>query len=200
MLAAILGNSCAGMSLTKVQIANMALRMMGASRIESLTENEPQAQAINDVYELSRKELLRALPWRFAINYVELANTGNTPILHWSQEYQLPQDVIKVLCLNDPKANWPFEIVGDKLLCDDSTAKIKYIQNIEDTSKFDVSFAQAFASLLASKTAKTITGQATVQREMYQRHLDDLANARTYSAQETYADDMYAEDFITVRY
>lgn len=174
--------------------------MMGANRIESLTENAPEARAINDVYDFSRKELLRMLPWRFAVDYVELANTGNTPILDWSQEYQLPSNVIKVLCLNDPKANWPFEIMGDKLLCDDSTAKIKFVKDITDESKFDISFGQALASLIASKTATTIKGNATTQREMYQRFQEDLANARTYSAQETYADDMYAEDFITVRY
>lgn len=174
--------------------------MMGANRIESLTENAPEARAINDVYDFSRKELLRALPWRFAVDYVELGNTGTTPILQWSQEFQLPQNVIRVISLNGSEYNYQFEIVGDKLLCDDSTAKIKFIKDIEDESKFDVSFGQALASLIASKTARTITGNATTQREMYQRYVEDLANARTYSAQETFADDMYAEDFLTVRY
>lgn len=188
------------MSLTKVNIANMALRMMGAGRIESLTENAPEAQAITDVYDMCRRELLRLLPWRFATKYVELANTGTTPTLQWSQEYQLPSDVIKVISLNNPQANYPFEIQGDKLLCDDSTAKIKYIQDIEDVAQFDDNFAQALAALIASRTATTITGSRTKQNDMYAMYKESIAEARTMSAQETYADDMFADDFITVRY
>lgn len=58
---------------TDVQIANLALRRLGANTITSLTDGSRNATVVNDVYTLLLYELLRSHPWNFATRRAALA-------------------------------------------------------------------------------------------------------------------------------
>lgn len=90
------------MASSAVEIANLALDAVGTqSTIQSLTENSPEANAINRHYKPARDEFLRVAPWDFArkqINLSLLKDGTQTGILvpqPWLYEYAYPSDCIQ---------------------------------------------------------------------------------------------------------
>ena len=63
---------------SETDVANVALRLVGGTRITSFTQATPNANAINDIYSEIRDTLLE-YPWNFATQRVELAKLTATP-------------------------------------------------------------------------------------------------------------------------
>jgi hypothetical protein len=88
----------------------------------------------------------------------------------WAYSYQLPSDCLLVGILNDNEIwagtatgsvssggvatdSGDWEIMGNLLYTDDSTAVIKYVSNVPDTTQWDPLFTQTVATGLASAVA-----------------------------------------------
>lgn len=72
--------------MTKLQICNKALRLLGLQAITQThldNDSNEQARILNDIYTSVRDEVLKVHPWNFAIKRAELTELGGT-ITTWT--------------------------------------------------------------------------------------------------------------------
>jgi len=164
---------------SSTDIANKALFAIGQrKKIGALTESSAAATALNVAYDPCRQEALEAYPWNFAIK------TGNLNLLaavepeEWGYAFQLPNDFLRLLKLTNQLDITEYEIMGDRLFCDLSEVNIKYLYNLEDTTKFSSQFVNAFSYRLAAEVALGITGKADLEQLNWQKYWNAVAGAR----------------------
>ena len=109
---------------SKVQMCNLALAKLGASRIISLDDNTVEAQLCNLLFNDIADFVMMEGMWATTIRRAVLAQTTNTPVFEWEFEFQLPTspEALQVLAINEeiPGTN-DYVIEGDKLLAHIST-------------------------------------------------------------------------------
>ena len=154
-----------------VEIYNLALTKIGASRITDPGDESKGAQSLSAVYDITRKSELALHPWTFAATRVKLPALATAPAYGWARAYQLPTGFLRmvevgeyyVLYQHDIKL---FEIEGQTILCDEgSPLNIRYIVDIDNPGRFSAPFVEAFACKLAAVVAEDIT-QSSTKREM----------------------------------
>ena len=192
------------MALSIVEICNSALHKIGANRITSLTDTSKSAIIINDQYDRLRKEVLRSHPWNFAIAYISLAATVNTPIwTDYTFEFLLPSDVLRVLNTNltsDDDWEVGYNNDGNKVIfCNSDTLIVRYIKDVENTTRFDACFDEALSFRIAADIAYALVQSQTVQTNMFNMYKAQLAIAMSFDAQEKSQDVVSADSFIEVR-
>lgn len=189
--------------LSAVDICNSALIKLGATTIGSLSESSKSARLCNQMYEPLRKKLLRSHRWNFATFRKELAATTNTPDFGYTKEYMLPTDCLRVLGTSIPgNIGWELEHNEDGksvIVSNYTPMKIKYIKDITDPSDFEPNFSEALAYLIAANIAYSITQSRTLQSDMYQLFRAEVAEARSYDAQEGFVDQVESDEWIDIR-
>ncbi len=183
--------------MSEVSICNSALREVGAEMITSLTEDNKRAIVVNEQYHKSRKHLLRSSKWNFATKRVALASTINTPAFEYAYEFQLPSDCLKVLRLEDEDIAYVIE--GNKLLTNESSIKIKYISDVQDTTLFPSDFAEVLALKIAVDICMSLTQDRLLKRDLLAQLDVLLADARSMDAQEGTPDDFMNDVWINSR-
>jgi hypothetical protein len=106
---------------TSVQIANMALRILQSSPIESFDEETLPAQTVKMYYDVVLRRCTGAYPWAFSVKESELQQLPKSPIPRWKYAYHLSADFVKLVWLRATQASTVniqnYEIVsGDILL------------------------------------------------------------------------------------
>jgi hypothetical protein len=111
---------------TAVQIANMALRVLQASPIESFDEETVPAVTVRMYYDVVLRKCLGRYHWAFCTRERELAQLPKSPLEEWEFAHRLPPDFVAMgqirpgsgrgvgpvsAALND------YEIVGGNILC-----------------------------------------------------------------------------------
>lgn len=167
---------------SQVSICNMALRQLGAARISAIDEDVEPARILNDVYDDIRNEVLRTHPWNFASIRVALVVTADTPAFDYTYSFQLPADCLRVIRMSDTDIE--FKIEEDRLLTNESTAKILYVKKTTDVSLYDAGFITALATRLAAEIAYPITNSEVLAQNKYKEYLEKLKLAKTMDAQE----------------
>lgn len=152
-------------------ICNLALSMIGSARILSMGDQTPESEACLLHYDMVRDEVLRLHPWNFAIKRTTLTESDTDPLYGWAIQYELPEDCLRVLAVNDVNENqdpprWVVE--GKKLLTNDDSARIRYIFRNTNCAQYDVTFVQALAVRLSAVIAKRITNSDTIAAQQYQ--------------------------------
>jgi hypothetical protein len=140
---------------TSASICNMALARLGKATITSLTENSSEARLCNLFYKPTVSELLRLRDWSWAKAYASLdALLGPLPVSRWDRAYTLPGDFGRMISLNkqdDFASEYPYEINGNLLFTNETSASIQYVQNEVTESYFDGVFVDLLVCRLASK-------------------------------------------------
>lgn len=187
---------------SKVQICNIALSRLGANRITSLTDNTEEARICNVLYNDIAEEVMAEGSWSSTINRAALNVTTNTPSYGYTKEYQLPTNppFLRILEINDTKpGETDYRIEGDKLLCDVSGIKIKYIGNITDTQSYDVFLKRAITSRLTAELAYTLTGQRNIGDFWYARYERDVQVGLALDGQQGSNQITISDDLLDVR-
>lgn len=198
---------------SKVEICNSALVSIGASKISSLTENVKAAQEINAKFDIVRDHLFRSHPWNCLINRATLSQDSATPAYGYTYQYLLPTNplCLKVLEFSNGNATFPYDnlfnrdnlpvfvIEGKKLLTSESTAKIKYIGQITDTTLYDASLVETLAAALAAEVCYAITGSNGLTDRAKVNFQEKLKNARFDDATEGANQKIEASDFLEAR-
>lgn len=176
---------------SEVAICNMGLSWLGADRITSLDDESEQANLCKLNYATIRDTVLEAREWTFAVKRFTILPTGDTPEFNWSQEYNLPTEVLRALTverksvvgsneltsnfIEHEQMNWVRE--GNKILADWDSISLRAIIRIEDTTMFSPSFVHALAARIAADLTIPITRSKTLQKQMYALYLAKLADA-----------------------
>ena len=151
--------------VSDVSICSNALGYLGAQPITSLTDDPSErAKICNRVYATTRNALLQEHPWNFATFRLSLNPLVETPEWGYSTQFQLPVGLLQIL--DTSPADLDYRIEGDRLLCDESSVKIKYVKEITDPLVYSPHFVTALEFKLASVLAIPITGDVAKAQAM----------------------------------
>lgn len=186
------------MAVGEVSICNGALTLLGADRINSLTESNKRALACADRYPNVRDQLISSHPWNFAIRRIALAQLTTTPDFEFAYEYQLPSDCLRVL--NTDNVDHIYKIEGRNLITDEATISIKYISQITDTSQFPSFFVRALEWSLAKDLSYLMVLSSEKMQQVSDMAKAELAVARSLDAQEGTPEKFFADDWLNARF
>lgn len=187
------------MAITDVAICNSALAKIGAERILSLNDNSVAARICKEQYSKVRDELLYDHPWNFAMGRAELAAAVSAPLFDWGYQFPLPSDALRVVDTDLPKVGAKWHVEGRVILCDSETLKIKYIRQVTDASQFTPGFAEVLATKLAADICFSLVQSVQLKSELFAEYERKLRTARSFDAQESMGDRVYADSWLKAR-
>ena len=167
---------------SKVDICNLAIAHVEGARISSFSENTPEAILCNSIYAMTRDSLLRSHKWNFAIKRATLAPLATAPEYGYDYQYQLPIDCLRVVKLE--YVGDRYKIEGRKLLCNDSSLKLKYIYRNEEVNEYDPVFVEALAYKISEKLAFPIASSNKLALRMEAKYKTIVSEARSFDGQE----------------
>ena len=173
----------------ETDVINVALRLIGATPITSLTDGSPSANAADDIYVDLRDDLTRSHNWNFATKRVKLAKSATTPIFEFDNAYPLPADWIKTVSVHDNDGGYGtvfyrMEIVNNQrsILASREEIWLRYVFRLTDPNVMSSDFRRAFELALARDLAIPLAASNTLQ-ETYSRQANrKLAQARSTDA------------------
>jgi len=173
---------------SETDIANVALRLVGGTRITSLTQATPNANAVNDIYEQIRDDMLE-FPWNFATQRVELAQLSTTPAFGYDFAYALPADWLYTISVHDNDGGYGTidyreeQVANQKVLSTDRTSVyLTYVKKETDPNLMPASFRLALASALARNLAIPLANSNVLEDQLAARAVKDLARAKSIDA------------------
>ncbi len=185
-----------------VDICNQALAKIGADRIVSLGDGTQEAILCNLLFDTIVDEVIAEGAWSTAIFRITLNRTTNTPAFGFDFEYQLPTNpkVINVLNINESRAgDKEYAIEGDKLLSNESTAKIQYLGRVDNTEQFGPYLTRAIVTRLAHELAFPLTSNRALSESLLQKYELDLERGLNNDNQQGTSIELIADDLLDVR-
>lgn len=181
---------------SSIDIANIALAKIGATRITSFDEDTPEAEILTTLFSFMRDDEISKYNWNFAKTRRRLPAENGTPAFGWQYQYLLPADCLRVLAAGD----WPspnmgglvlgetrtYVVEGGRILSNSGPAlNVSYLRRVEDPSELPVSFIEVFSSALAAEIAFKLSDSATIQGQAKQLYENALMKARRVEAIDT---------------
>ena len=157
--------------MTKVEIINKALTLIGAAPITSIDDDTNNARVMNRIYDISLRSILSECLWNFATKRRLLATSTDT--LEWYDSgvnivYARPSDCIRIFSTNNDDSVWKEE--GDYIISDTSGLGVKYVVYIDTPSKYPASFVDAFVDRLAADAAFMILNNKTMAQTLLEKY------------------------------
>src|SRR3990167_8305887 len=132
------------MATSKVAVANGALQRLGAKRIESLTQDHPNARSMNAAFDRVLKAEIRRYDWAFAIKRASVAADADDPVWGDWNKFTLPGDYIRLLRDDESGQTVDWRIEGLSILSKDAAPlEFRYLAFIEDPNFYDALFIEA---------------------------------------------------------
>lgn len=182
------------MAASDVSISNLALQMLGASRIASLTEDSPAARSCNACYEAIRDAEIRKNRWNFAKTRTTLAPHATAPAFTFNYAFPLPSDYLRLLSPNEDNniadggrndTDWKIERHQGTLavLTNDGTSlDIVYLARVTDPAQFDALFVIALAAAMAEHMCEEITQSSAKKEYAASKYKAAIADAKKVNA------------------
>lgn len=184
---------------SQVDIANLALSILGKPSIASFTDNSNAARVVNIEYDMLRRALLRGrATWRFSIKRASLPVLSTAPVSGpYTQQYALPTDCLKVILAGDTypgldlsdyrlgPTDAGYLVEGRNILCDyGAPLSLQYVYDVQDTTQFDPWFCVYLASEIAWTCCERLTGSDAKQEAASKRKENALTQAASSNALE----------------
>ena len=163
------------MAISKTELVNKSLTLVGASPIVNITDDTENARVVNRVYEISLRSILSECKWNFATKRKLLTQTPDTVDWNYSSEayvYTKPNGVIRIFGTNDDNAEWREE--GKYILSDTQGLGIKYVEFVDDPNKYPAAFIDAFADKLCSDIAYMIVNSKSLG-QLYMEKYEEIS-------------------------
>jgi hypothetical protein len=160
------------MAISKINIVNKALALIGAKQVTTLSDTSSTADLVNSLYEISLKSVLAECKWNFATKRDALP-TNSTATLEFYDVgetiiYDRPTDIIRIYSSDPTNAKWREE--QDYIISDSSGFGIRYVYFIEDTTKFPIYFVEALCDKLAGDMAYSIVNSSTLAQKFIEKY------------------------------
>lgn len=157
------------MVLSETTVCNMALAEFGGGRIAAIGVGA-LGRNCKTVYEAHRNEVLEAYPWRCAKGRAILSRSSVDPLFGYSYAYNLPNDCLKPLRLENPLIEYVVE-EGKLLTNSNSEIQLHYTKELTNAALFDQSFASALAARMAAPLAIMVKQSRTLSGQMWDLYL-----------------------------
>lgn len=163
----------------RVDIANIALTMLGEEEITSLEDDLQRARVMRINYIPARDATLEAHEWSFAIKRFIPAKLDEAPVYGAAYAFSIPSDILRVIAVEEnnvagtpwtrsinsaEQLDWVFE--DEKILCNEDVIYARGIRRVIEEGKFSSLFVHALAAKLAALTAISLTASAEIQGNM----------------------------------
>jgi len=171
---------------TQIEIANNALTLCGAARIMGLTDAQKPAQAINAVYEVTRKKALASQNWKFALRRFKPAVT-TAPLFGWTYAYVIPTTILRLVEIRDRFVGYgslgpsvsdgtpqEFEVEEDNLIVTNYEPPLncRGVADITAVDRFDPLFVDYFTHELALAVWEDVSRKNATKKDMIERARD----------------------------
>lgn len=179
-----------------VEIANMALTLLGEAGITSLDDDQDHARAIKRLYRIALDAALRDHNWNFAQIRRKLARHAVKPEYEFAYQYVLPTDpyCLRVLETDlDTKEPWRIETYKSAaeqsrvIVTDATSVEILYVARLTNVVLWDVLFADAMGFEIAYRASYPITRNATLTKTLQVERELAWRKARSRDGQESRA-------------
>ena len=167
-----------------VDIANSALNNIGASTINSLTEDSVAARIVNQRYVFVRDAVFRSHPWNCLVRRASLAQNSTAPTWGYTYAYNLPTDPYCLRVLRLEKLDLDYKVEGRTIVSDEQTMKIKFIARVTDPNEYDTLLVDSIAARLAADICYGITNSNALVANMVALYESKLKEARFVDATE----------------
>ena len=159
------------MAISRTEIVNKALTLVGASPIVNIDDDTQNARVVNRVYEISLKSILSETAWTFALRRKLLSQVTDT--LEWydpgeTYVYQRPNECIRIFRANNPNTVWREQ--EDFIISDTTGLGVEYVWYNNTPSKYRPSFVEAFVDKLCSDVAFMILNSKTVAETFLEKY------------------------------
>ena len=169
-----------GPIINEVAIANSALLKVGAQEISSFDDDTRSSNICQSLFYILRDEVMRAVPWRFALQQLQLMTpNGTAPAFGYLAAYDIPDTILRVLNVDSD----PWTVMGTQIFCNttDGINTLNIFRN-ENAQAWDSQFAEALAWRLAIEIALGLVQSAPMKQEMEKGYDKALALARSTNA------------------
>jgi hypothetical protein len=181
-----------------VDIANLALVLVGAEPIVLITEQNNRARACNAAWPFVRQQVLRSHSWNCATTRTQLAPLATAPSWGFATAYTVPADCLHVMEVDTPE-DWRVE--GGQILTDATgVLNIRYLRDETDPEQFDASLANALAVRLAVDISEKINGNRIKRAQLLEQYRELLNDAMVDDGEEQSPAEFEEDDWITSRY
>lgn len=173
------------MALDGTDIANIAVRDVGASEISDIDDDTGKvASTIRTYWDAVKDEVLRAYKWTFAKKMKALAADADYEMVddRYAYAYEKPADYIRMVRMNIPDTK--FQIRGNHILSNSSPLIIEYVYRHENYVQWPSYFYMAFAAQLSSFIAVPLSKKGTKKVGWSQIYLFRLEAAKIADALE----------------
>ena len=167
-----------------VDIANSALNNIGASTINSLTEDSVAARIVNQRYVFVRDAVFRSHPWNCLVRRASLAQNSTAPTWGYTYAFNLPTDPYCLRVLRLEKLDLDYKVEGRTIVSDEQTMKIKFIARVTDPNEYDTLLVESIAARLAADICYGITNSNALVANMVALYESKLKEARFVDATE----------------
>lgn len=185
------------MTVSNVSIANRALQKLGAKRVESLSQDHPNARSLNTAFEPVRNALIRKYPWSFAIKRESVAADGDETLWGGLNRFSLPADFGRLLRDDETGVRVDWKIEGRYIVTlDAAPLEFRYVAIVTDPTEFDPSFIELLSTALAMETCEDVTGSPGKLESLKNGYARELADAKNANAFETGAVESLEDDWL----
>jgi hypothetical protein len=196
------------MAVSEVAIANAALQKLGVSRkLESLTQDHPNARTMNLAYERIRDAELRRYDWGFSIRRASIAADGSQTVWGDWNRYSIPNDFMKLMRDDESNQATDWRIEGGAegegsfiITADASPLDIRYVAKVLDPNAFDSLFREAVACKMAHDTCKEVTGSTELKNSLMQDYTFAINEAKRIGAIEKPAQRFPEDPWVNARF
>lgn len=170
--------------MSKLEIINKALGMLGANQIKTLEDNTLEAEAGRKMYQSSLDSILAETDWTFATKRALLPLVEDKrPAWGEGNYFELPADMIKIVDVMNRNVLWRRE--GNYIYTNASEFGLVYISRCTDPTFYPPYFVDALAAKLAVEMCYLLTNsteKTNILLELYRGEY--LPIAKTKNARE----------------
>ena len=150
---------------SSTEICKLSLDLLQGGSVSDITSATTSIEEVcNRWYDHTRRKLLRQHPWNFAIKRAELAASDTAPLFGATAQFPVPADFLRLLRVVDEDnriiSSDAYFFENRQLMlrwAEDDVARIIYITDEEDVTKFDDLFVDLLAVEIAMSIAYLVT-------------------------------------------
>ncbi len=190
---------------SRVITARRALALIGTqTNIESFSEDSPEAAISGLFYDQSLFELLSEFDWSFARKFQKLPEHPAAPVNNWKYRYALPADLVVLRGQVNPQGRKRRTPPGQIQNIDGVVTFMTDVEKTEVfyTAKVDTDapyFKKVHTFLLASYLAGEYLADEKRSKDMADRYLASLDNAKAIDSLQETPDDPADASWIDMR-
>lgn len=174
----------ANVASTATDLASAALVLVGGAPVMDIDDPQNKnGRTCKAMLQMARRTAFNKHNWNCLTKRVALAACVDTPTFEFDYAYTLPSDCIRVYRIYDEDGyplNIPYKIEEGKILTNQAAPLyVKYIADTENYSSLDPHVYEVLVHVLAQKICMTVTGKASVYREMT-RTLKEIVDEATF--------------------